>query len=152
MKGLLLSFALFVNLTAFSQIKLPKSFKHINQDFHVGSAYTDGTYRISIYPFGHDGFELDDIIESVDKLSTQTYIHTKDNLYIFSGKEDDMYYYKILLPESLFQLQVRSKVNDKNFSYYSEWLLKEVRDKRNKPCKYPDGYIYLVDWTGKEEL
>lgn len=151
MKKLLLIFLLF-STVSYSQIRLPKEFKFQEKDIHVGSIYSDGIYTISIYPYGHDGFELEDLINNTDRMSVKKPIHTKDDLYISTGKEEDLYFYQILLPESLFQLRLSSKVNDEKFSYYSKWLLEQIREKRKKPSKYTDGNIYLTDYLDKESL
>lgn len=152
MKNILLLIAILFSMTTYSQIKLPSNFKLIQKEIHVGNIYSDGIYTISIYPFAHDGFELDDLIQNTDKMSVKKPIHTKDDIYIWTGEEDGIFYYRILLPQSLYQLSLSSKVNDEKFSYYSKWLLSQVRDKRKKPSIYTDGNVYLTDYMGKEHI
>jgi len=152
LKPIILFITLLLCNASYSQIKLPAGFKFQEKELHVGNIYSDGVYTISIYPYGHDGFELDDLIKNTDKMSVKKPIHTKDDLYIWTGEEEGLYYYQILLPQSLFQLRLSSKINDEKFSYYSKWLLQQVREKRLKPSKYTDGNIYLTDYNGKEHL
>jgi hypothetical protein len=145
MKSIILFILLLFSTAAYSQIKLPSNFKLIEKEIYIGNIYSDGIYTITIYPFAHDGFELDDLIQ----MSVKKPIHTKDDIYILSGEEDGIFYYRILLPQSLYQISLSSKVNDKKFSYYSKWLLNQVRDKRKKPSIYTDGNVYLTDYMGK---
>ena len=150
MKKLIVLIAILFSTVAYSQIKLPQQFKIKPKEIHVGNVLTDGKYTFSSYPYAHDGFELDDIIANADRFFSKKPLKTKDSLYIWTGKSGDTYYYTILLPESLFEFQVSSKKNDEVFSYYSIWLLEQIREKRKLPSDYPDGNLYLTDYDDNQ--
>jgi hypothetical protein len=148
MKKLILLITLLFSTVAYTQIRLPEKFKIKTKEIRVGNMFTDGKYTFNSYPYAHDGFELDDVIANVDRFFNKKPAKTKDNLYIWTGKSGDTYYYTILLPESLFEFQVSSKKNDEMFSYYSIWLLEQIREKRKLPSEYIDGNLYFTDYYG----
>lgn len=122
------------------RIVLPRGFVCTPESNPASQLFSDGRYTFSIYSWGHEGVEEDQLVKTVE----QSYEHqikfkkTATGMYWGTGKVEDMYYYIILIPEKLYQIQVFSKYNDEKFSYYSTWLYNQISNAKDKE-------FYLVD-------
>lgn len=128
------------------QIKLPKGFKCILGENHPNESYfTDGQFSFHTYPWGHDGLEGEKSIEVIE----ENYDHkikfnkTKDNLFWATGKIDGLYMY-IIITKELFQFTLHSDNNGPQFSYYSKWMLQQIRNNLNAHRE-----IYFTDYKNK---
>jgi hypothetical protein len=95
-----------------------------------------------------DAKEFKNITERVRRKELKTglelcfdgpYIKTRDSLYIATGVNlQNVYFYKIYVPEQMISISVRSNKNDNDFSEKSKWLLSQIRLHRKEE-------IYLVN-------
>ena len=135
-----------ISETSNCQIKLPKGFRCILGENHPNESYfTDGQFSFLTYPWGHDGLSGKEVIDAIEDIYNHKikFNKTRDNLYWATGKIDQNFVYIIVVEQS-FQFTLSSDNNGPQFSYYSKWLLQQIRNnlKANRE-------IYFTDYKNK---
>jgi hypothetical protein len=136
---------LFSNIV-FAQVKLPKGFRCVLGEGHANESYfTDGTYTFSSYPWGHEGIYGKEVTETIEKNYNNQlqFKKTNDGIYWATGKVDGGYFYILLIDDAL-QYTLSSKTNGSQFSYYSTWLLQQIRNNKKSGLD-----TYYTDFKGK---
>jgi hypothetical protein len=114
--------------------------------------YRDNYFTDGEYSFHHDvwGREFDnqkDFLNYFSDLykSSFKFKKTKDGLYWGTGIILNEFVYVILIPDELFSIVLRSKLNGVQFSNYSTWLLQTVRINISS-----EKSLNFTDYKGKE--
>lgn len=123
------AFLIFTNMPkGFSQIKLKKGFYCVKSKDHYRENYfTDGEVVFHSETYGRDFSDEDEFVDYVKNMYSFDLYKTKEGYLWGSGLHHDRYIYVIVIPESIYKIYVSSKYNNKAFSDYSTFLLKEVR-------------------------
>ena len=119
MKPLFCLFLLFYTINTLAQIPFPKGFRLVKGEALSGKddVRTNGRYTFQVSRTGW--LENDE-----DLVKTQGFHRTKDSLYWSTDKKDGVYFYKVYNGELV---EIYSQYNDKEFAYYSKWLLSTMR-------------------------
>ena len=138
---------LFMFPKMYSQIRLPRGFVGVrsSENFRSDNSkyYSDGTFRFYLNNYRREADTPEEFIETMKSIYKFQIKKTLDNLYWGSGYQDGKFYYVILIPENETYLFVNSPADNKEFSNHSVWLLKQVRNLRNKNL-----HIYFTDCNG----
>ena len=139
--NLIILFFLSFNFYGKSQIKLEGGFYCVKSNNHYRDNYfTNGKIVFYSDVYGRD-FDSDvDFIKYVKSKYPFQIKKTKDGLYWGSGLVSNKYFYLVIIPKSLTLTFVSSPKDDKEFSDYSIFLLRQVRKN--------SGY-YFTDYLGK---
>jgi len=136
-----------LNFVCWGQIKLPAEFHCVLGEGHPNESYfTNGKITFKTYPWGHEGLAGIEVVDNIQDIYNQKikFQRTKDYLYWATGKADGKYIYIVLADEAI-QFTVKSDVNDKVFSDYCVWLLKEIR-REMKTTKE----LYFTNYKGSD--
>ena len=128
---LLIVVCLFKSTIGSTQVLLPNNFKCIFSEIPGrGYGLTNGTYTFYIDAKSRDLYNQKMEAEFLSK-----YSKTKDNLYYSTGFKDRVFFYEIVIPESMFVLTLTSDFNNSKFSEFSKQLLISVRKNRNSESR-----------------
>jgi hypothetical protein len=146
--GLCIAMTILLSLSyysAYSQLKFPKEFKLLKGERGSGAddQYSNGKYTFDteITFVDYQGSTKPD---SIKRYLTNSFGFsfrtTKDGLFWGTGKDKDDGFYKYIVVTPKKQLiELYSKYNDSGFSYYSIWLLTNMRAylKNGKDPSFP---------------
>ena len=133
MNKLLTILLLLVSISVNGQIKLPVKFKFKKAERSIDNYYTDGL--LNVHRECHKcGINGDNIQEPFVKSYYPNAKQTKDNLFveISNIKQDGKkyYIYTVVVPEDKSSITVTSDMDNKYYSDFCKWILKEIRVKR----------------------
>jgi len=116
---------------SFSQVIVSNDFTCVYSEIpDRGHGLTNG--KITFYI---DAKSRDLYTKKMENDFLKIYKKTKDNLFYSTGFRDGIYFYEIVIPESLFVLTLSSTKNNTLFNKYSVELLASVRKNRYKESR-----------------
>ena len=130
-----------------AQIKLPKGFQCVK-----GDSYRENFFRSGGLSFNSDAFgsAIDNPSELKGYLQTMCYKNkiefknTNDGLVWGSGAYINKWIYVVGVPNQKLVFTLNAAINDTAFSYYSKWLLGQIRYNITMGNE-----LYFADYKGR---
>jgi hypothetical protein len=136
---LTLLITLLISKNSNAQLVLPKGFKceskPSDRTYHSQSL-SNGRINFLSYTWGHEGFDAKETREFIEKTYNIKLQKTKDGLYWGTAP---IFY---IIIDGVMEYKVESNINNKEFKYYSTWLLKNIRLSKAMGNPYPSFSTY----------